>query len=130
TLTTVAGCPLPRGALQAAVGKCPLFRRFVAAKRTSINAVDLCVHALKLSTRGTNCVSKPTGAYLGNLLRGTNWLLGNGFSRMRRGLRYHDRIRNRLRDINGFLARLISTNHAGSPRPRRRVCLTNSLRYL
>src|SRR5262249_60275973 len=102
TFRAAVGWLLPEVQLPAAGGTGQLFRRFVAAQRTSINAVDLCVHALKLITRGTNCVSKPTGAYLGNLLRGTNWLLGSGFSRMRRGLRYHDRIRNRLRDINGF----------------------------
>jgi hypothetical protein len=41
-------------------------------------------------------------AALGNLLRAPNWLLGSGFSRIRRGLRCHDRIGNCLWDINGF----------------------------
>jgi hypothetical protein len=52
---------------------------------------------------------------LGNLLRGTNWLLGSGFCRSRCWLGYHDRIGNRLRNIDGFRAGLMSTNHAGSP---------------
>src|SRR6516162_3801648 len=55
-------------------------------------------------------------AGLGNLLRDPNWLLGGGFCRSRCWLGYHDRIGNRLRNVDGFRAGLMSTkNHAGSP---------------
>ena len=52
---------------------------------------------------------------LGNLLRDTNWLLGGGFCRSRCWLGYHNRIGNRLRNIDGFRAGLMSTNHATPP---------------
>src|SRR6516162_11741749 len=52
---------------------------------------------------------------LGNLLRYPNWLLGSGFCRSRCWLGYHDWIGNRLRNIDGFRAGLMSTNHAESP---------------
>jgi hypothetical protein len=51
----------------------------------------------------------------GHPLRDPNWLLGGGFCRSRCWLGYHDRIGNRLRNIDGFRAGLMSTNHAGSP---------------
>ena len=54
-------------------------------------------------------------AALGNLLRDPNWLLGSGFCRSRCWLGYHDRIGNRLRNIDGFRAGLMSTNHARPP---------------
>src|SRR6476469_5976065 len=40
------------------------------------------------------------GAALGNLLRDPNWLLGSGFCRSRCWLGYHNRIGNRLRNID------------------------------
>jgi hypothetical protein len=43
---------------------------------------------------------------LGNLLRDPNWLLGSGFCRSRCWLGYY----NRLRNIDGFRAGLMSTN--------------------
>lgn len=54
-------------------------------------------------------------AALGNLLRDPNWLLGSGFCRSRCWLGYHNRIGNRLRNIDGFRAGLMSTNHARPP---------------
>src|SRR6266487_2388083 len=44
-----------------------------------------------------------------------NWLLGGGFRRSRCWLGYHNRIGNRLRNIYGFRAGLMSTNHARPP---------------
>jgi hypothetical protein len=55
------------------------------------------------------------GAALGNLLRDPNWLLGSGFCRSRCWLGYHNRIGNRLRNIDGFRAGLMSPNHARPP---------------
>jgi hypothetical protein len=66
---------------------------------------------------------------LGNLLRDPNWLLGSGFYRSRCWLGYHNRIGNRLRNIDGFRAGLMSTNHARPPWSSRQDCLSNSLRY-
>ena len=60
-----------------------------------------------------NCL--PLRRRLGNLLRDPSWLLGSGFCRSRCWLGYHDWIGNRLRNIDGFRAGLMSTNHAGSP---------------
>src|SRR6266480_4376563 len=54
-------------------------------------------------------------AALGNLLRDPNWLLGSGFCRSRCWLGYHNRIGNCLRNIDGFRAGLMSTNHARPP---------------
>ena len=51
----------------------------------------------------------------GHPLRDPNWLLGGGFCRSRCWLGYHYRIGNRLRNIDGFRAGLMNTNHAGSP---------------
>src|SRR5258707_14170339 len=48
-------------------------------------------------------------------LQSLNWLLGSGFCRSRCWLGYHNRIRNRLRNIDGFRAGLMSTNHARPP---------------
>ena len=47
---------------------------------------------------------------LGNLLRVPNWLPGSGFCRSRCWLGYHNRIGNRLRNIDGFRPGLMSTN--------------------
>src|SRR5262245_38067911 len=60
-----------------------------------------------------NCL--PLRRRLGNLLRDPSWLLGSGLCRSRCWLGYHDWIGNRLRNIDGFRAGLMSTNHAGSP---------------
>jgi hypothetical protein len=57
----------------------------------------------------------PRDAALGNLLRDPNWLLGSGFCRSRCWLGYYNRIGNRLRNIYGFRAGLMSTNHARPP---------------
>jgi hypothetical protein len=54
-------------------------------------------------------------AALGNLLRDPNWLLGSGFCWSRRWLGFHNRIGNRLRNIYGFRAGLMSTNHTRLP---------------
>jgi hypothetical protein len=54
-------------------------------------------------------------AALGNLLWDPNWLLGSGFCWSRRWLGFHNRIGNRLRNIYGFRAGLMSTNHARPP---------------
>jgi hypothetical protein len=55
-------------------------------------------------------------AALGNPLWDPNWLLGGGFRRSRCcWLGYHNRIGNRLRNIDRFRAGLMSTNHARSP---------------
>lgn len=51
----------------------------------------------------------------GHPLRDPNWLLGGGFCRSRWWLRYHYRIGNRLRNIDGFRAGLMGTNHARPP---------------
>jgi hypothetical protein len=53
-------------------------------------------------------------AVLGNLVRNSNWLLGSRFCRSRCWcwLGYHNRIGNRLRNIDGFRAGLMSSNHA------------------
>src|SRR3989440_13089200 len=51
----------------------------------------------------------------GNFLRDPNWLLGGGFCRSRCWLGYHNRIGNCLRNIDGFRAGLMSTNHARPP---------------
>ena len=48
-------------------------------------------------------------------LRDPNWLLGGGFCRSRCWLGFHNRIGNRLRNIDGFRARLMSTSHARPP---------------
>jgi hypothetical protein len=56
-----------------------------------------------------------SSAALGNLLRDPNWLLGSGFCRSRCWLGYHNRIWNRLRNIDGFRAGLMSPNHARPP---------------
>jgi hypothetical protein len=52
---------------------------------------------------------------IGNLLRDPHWLLGSGFGRSRCWLGYHNRIGNRLRNVDGFGAGLMSTNHARPP---------------
>ncbi len=52
---------------------------------------------------------------LGHPLRDPNWLLGGGFCRSRCWLGYHYRIGNRLRNIDGFRAGLMGTNHARPP---------------
>ena len=65
----------------------------------------------------------------GHLLRDLNWLLGGGFCRSSCWLGYHYRIGNRLRNIDGFRAGLMGTNHARPPSSSRWDCLTNSLRY-
>src|SRR6202048_5351510 len=54
-------------------------------------------------------------AALGNLLRDPNWLLGSGFCWSRCWLGYYNRIGNRLRNIDGFRAGLMSANHALPP---------------
>jgi hypothetical protein len=59
--------------------------------------------------------SKADWVMLGNLLRDPNRLLGSGFCRSRCWLGYHNRIGNRLRNIDGFRAGLMSTNHAQPP---------------
>jgi hypothetical protein len=61
--------------------------------------------------------SQPSGRALGNLVRNSNWLLGSRFSRSRCWcwLGYHYRIGNRLRNVDGFRAGLMATNHARSP---------------
>src|SRR5436190_11814612 len=51
----------------------------------------------------------------GHPLRDPNWLLGGGFYRSRCWLGYHYRIGNRLRNIDGFRAGLMGTNHARPP---------------
>jgi hypothetical protein len=56
-----------------------------------------------------------TPLYLGNLIRDPNWLLGSGFRRSRCWLGYHNRIGNRLRNIDGFRAGLMCTSHARPP---------------
>jgi len=56
-------------------------------------------------------------AALGNPVRNSNWLLGSRFSRSRcwYWLGYHYRIGNRLRNVEGFRAGLMATNHARPP---------------
>jgi hypothetical protein len=49
------------------------------------------------------------------VVRDPNWLLGGGFRRSRCWLGYHNRIGNRLRNIDWFRAGLMSTNHARPP---------------
>jgi hypothetical protein len=51
---------------------------------------------------------------LGDLLWSPNWILGSWFCRARCSFGYHNRIGNRLRNIDGFRPRLMTTNHAGS----------------
>src|SRR5262245_5593316 len=51
----------------------------------------------------------------GNLLRDPNWLLVSGLCRSRCWLGNHNRIGNCLRNIDGFRAGLMSTNHARPP---------------
>jgi hypothetical protein len=87
--------------------------------------------------RGTECdrpakrlpVPRRQSIPLGNLLGDPNWLLGSRFCRTRCWVGYYDRIGNRLRNIDGFRAGLMSTNQAGSPCSTRRDCLASSLRY-
>ena len=45
-------------------------------------------------------------AALGNLLRDPNWLFGSGFCRSTCWLGYHNRIGNRLRNIDGVPSRV------------------------
>jgi putative ABC transport system substrate-binding protein len=52
---------------------------------------------------------------LGHPLRDPDWLLGGGFCRSRCWLGFHNRIGNRLRNIDGFRAGLMGTNHAPPP---------------
>jgi len=52
---------------------------------------------------------------LGHPFRDPNWLLGGGFCRSRCWLGFHNRIGNRLRNIDGFRAGLMGTNHAPPP---------------
>jgi hypothetical protein len=54
-------------------------------------------------------------AALGIFSGDPNWLLGSGFCRSRCWPGYHNRIGNRLRNVDGFRAGLMSTNHARSP---------------
>src|SRR5262245_62369878 len=60
-------------------------------------------------TRSAPCLAP----YLGNLLRDPNWLFGSGLCRCWLG--YHGRSGERLRNIDGFRAGLMSTNYEGSP---------------
>src|SRR6266540_192478 len=70
---------------------------------------------LSLSTacQTYNCL--PLRRRARELLRDPNWLLGSGFCRSRCWPGYHNRIGNRLRNIDGFRAGLMSTNHARPP---------------
>lgn len=72
------------------------------------------VQDLAFAVHGTPDVQLFAAA-LGNLLRDPNWLLGSGFCRSRCWLGYHNRIGNCLRNIDGFRAGLMSTNHARPP---------------
>jgi hypothetical protein len=69
------------------------------------------VHGFSVQSLIKNCWV----AALGNLLRDPNWLLGSGFCRSRCWLGYHNRIGNRLRNIDGFRAGLMSMNHERPP---------------
>jgi hypothetical protein len=72
------------------------------------------VQDLAFAVHGTPDVQLFAAA-LGNLLRDPNGLLGSWFCRSRCWLGYHNRIGNRLWNIDGFRAGLMSTNHATSP---------------
>jgi hypothetical protein len=87
-------------------------RRYDLASR----ACDLPRHApLVYPADGVFGSDSRRDAALGNLLRDPNWLLGSGFCRSRCWFGYHNRIGNRLRNIYGFRAGLMSTNHTRLP---------------
>ena len=70
------------------------------------------------SSRSDHRAGGPAQAARNRFCRSTCW----------RG--YHNRIGNCLRNVDGFRAGLMSTDHARPPWSSRRDCLTSSLRYL